>query len=75
MCSILISGGSDNAAFSMRPASSRPPIKVVKLEGVTPYSSFRIPRIQTLAVSWYSAQPTRFPMRSAGFRIPAFALM
>ena len=51
MCSILICGGSDSADFSTRPACSSPPMKVVKLDGATPWSSFRMPRIQTLAVS------------------------
>ena len=39
------------------------------------YSSLRMPRIHTQAVSWYSGLPTRFPIRSFGSRMPLWRLM
>ena len=57
-----ISGGRETVCFSVRPGVSSPPRRYVTLETGTLYSSLRMPRIQTQAVSWYSGLPTRFPI-------------
>src|SRR4030042_2957325 len=66
---ILISGDRSRAIFSSRPGCSSPPIQYSTEVGATPYSSERIPRIHTSAVSWYSGLPTRLPIRSFGSRM------
>ncbi len=57
-------GGRLSGTFSSRPGSSSPPVKYSTLVGSTPYSSCRMPRIHTGAVSWYSGTPMRLPARS-----------
>ncbi len=41
--------------------------------GSMPYSSCRMPRIQTGAVIWYSGTPMRLPIRSLGSLMPLLA--
>ena len=60
------SGGSASLIFSGRPGSSMPPRTQVMSAAPTPWSSCRIARAQTLAVSWYSGTPMRLPCRSSG---------
>src|SRR5262249_46639040 len=57
-------------ARSSRPGCSSPPRRQLMSLGLTPYSSVRIPRTQTLAVIWYSGTPRVRPLRSAGRGVP-----
>ena len=61
--------GSLMVIFSGRPACSMPPRIQWMSFGLTPKSSSRIARAQTLAVSWYSGSPTFLPLKSSGFWI------
>src|SRR2546425_11686647 len=51
-------------------SSSSWPTQVI-VSRSTPYSSRRMPRIQTLAVFWKGRNPTFLPSRSFGVRTPA----
>ena len=55
---------------SSRPGSSIPPERQLMSVGFTPYSSWRMPRIQTTAVIWYSGRPIVLPFKSCGVRMP-----
>ena len=59
-------GGSSSLIFSGRPGVSMPPRTQTMSSGRTPWSSCRMARAQTCAVSWYSGRPTRRPFRSSG---------
>ena len=72
---VWMRGGRASPTFSSRPGSSSPPVRYSTLAGSTPYSSCRMPRCQTGAVSWYSGTPMRLPIRSLGSRMPLLVEM
>ena len=71
--SICTPGGGSCASLATRPGSCSPPVRYRTAATGSPCRSARIPRIHTLAVSWYSATPTTRPARPAGAVIPLAA--
>src|ERR1700733_14838683 len=59
--------------FSTRPGSSSPPVRYCAADMSMPYSSWRMPFIQTMAVSCHSGLPMRLPTRSFGSLMPLLA--
>jgi hypothetical protein len=73
MGSISTPGGGSCASLATRPGACSPPVRYRTEVTGNPCRSAIIPRIQTLAVSWYSATPTTPPASPAGSAAPLAA--